>query len=560
MELTDEQKKIVESQDDTLVIANPGTGKTTTLSFKVINLLENNVDPENILCITYTEKAKKEMFDAIYKLAIEKNISELKVMRLNIYTFHGYAYNYLTELGIISGEILGNNFLRYSILESFQKEKALNYSTKYIIDHIVPKVENAIRYIKSFGITVDKINLQTIEPLLVKHHNSSSSYSLDDVKAFLGYFKKAYEFFENSKNDANDYTDMLLKFMGNFSGQKFPYVLVDEMQDMNEIEADMVELISEKLFLVGDAKQAIFGFQGGSIKNFYRFKGRCKPMFLTENMRSTQEILDYSKKYFLGKTQFRSEYENELKNFNSSKTGSIPKIFSTGATNKKILELIEKHSESEKTIGIITRKNYQIVDISKNLDFHNINYSTTASQSTTKQARNDIVKFLKGILSDKIEDKVTGALTIFSPYSIKEGFDLSIAFRNKDSAKIEQLKSWMINLDNAEIDDLFSKRIYPMCVSRGTEWYLTAQLVHSQIIELFNYKTPTPEELFDYISIGEENYIDRNKKAKVILTSVHKAKGLSFDTVIYLPKEGSKASFIDAIVTSILEDNGVYNA
>ena len=166
-----EQQAILTVEKDTIVIANPGTGKTTTVSFKVINLLENNVEPEDILCITYTEKAKKEMFDTIYKMAIEKNIPETKVMKLNIFTFHGFAYNYLTETGIISGEIIGNNFLRYSILESFQNEKALNYGINYIIDNIVPRVENAIRYIKSFGITVNKIDLKQIEPLLVKYHN-----------------------------------------------------------------------------------------------------------------------------------------------------------------------------------------------------------------------------------------------------------------------------------------------------------------------------------------------------------------------------------------------------
>ena len=143
----------------------------------------------------------------------------------------------------------------------------MNYGTNYVIDSIVPRVENAIRYIKSFGITVDKIDLKQIEPLLVKYHSSTSNYSLDDVKAFLGYFKKAYEHFEDSKNDTNDYSDMLLKFMKNYQGEKFPFVLVDEMQDMNEIEADMVDLVSDNLFLVGDAKQAIFGFQGGSIQN-----------------------------------------------------------------------------------------------------------------------------------------------------------------------------------------------------------------------------------------------------------------------------------------------------
>ena len=62
---TPEQQKIIDNAGNTIVIANPGTGKTTTLSFKIISLLKNNVKPEDILCITYTEKAKKEMYDAI---------------------------------------------------------------------------------------------------------------------------------------------------------------------------------------------------------------------------------------------------------------------------------------------------------------------------------------------------------------------------------------------------------------------------------------------------------------------------------------------------------------
>ena len=71
------------------------------------------------------------------------------------------------------------------------------------------------------------------------------------------------------------------------------------MQDMNEIQSQIVEMTSENLFLVGDAKQAIFGFQGGSIKNFQKFEKKMKKLLLSTNRRSTQEILDYSKEYFL---------------------------------------------------------------------------------------------------------------------------------------------------------------------------------------------------------------------------------------------------------------------
>ena len=63
-----EQQAIIALKENTIVTSNPGTGKTTTLSLKVIDLLENGVKPEDILCITFTAKAKKEMFDKIYEM------------------------------------------------------------------------------------------------------------------------------------------------------------------------------------------------------------------------------------------------------------------------------------------------------------------------------------------------------------------------------------------------------------------------------------------------------------------------------------------------------------
>lgn len=122
--LTKEQIDILETKKNTIVIANPGTGKTTTLSHKVILLLENGVKPEDILCITYTEKAKKEMFDKIYEIGIEKKIPDSQIMKLHIHTFHSFAYNYLVDNGFVTGDIVGNNLMRYSILESFEKNRA----------------------------------------------------------------------------------------------------------------------------------------------------------------------------------------------------------------------------------------------------------------------------------------------------------------------------------------------------------------------------------------------------------------------------------------------------
>ena len=184
MQISDEQKDIILSDKDTIVVSNPGTGKTTTLSFKVIKLLEDRVNPEDILCITFTDKAKKEMFDAIYEMGKEK-FSDADIMKINIHTFHSFAYNYLLDAGLISGDIVGNNLMRYSILNSFEQNKALNYGKSYIISDIMPKTENAIRYIKSFGITSEKIDIKKAISLLEEiFDEKSSSYTMDEMKSF----------------------------------------------------------------------------------------------------------------------------------------------------------------------------------------------------------------------------------------------------------------------------------------------------------------------------------------------------------------------------------------
>ena len=551
------QKEIIESKGDTIVISNPGTGKTFTLSRKVINLLENGVEPEDILCLTYTEKAKKEMFDAIFNA--KRKFPDSDVMKINIHTFHSYALNYLLDNGLISGDIIGNNILRFNILESFENNQALNYSKNYIISDFMPKVENSLRYIKNFGITPDKIEIKKSEKLLEKSHDEKrSSFTTKEMKALLTYIVAAYKHYEDSKTDTVDFSDVLLTFIEKFHGEKFPYVLVDEMQDMNEIEAQIVEMVSENLFLVGDVKQAIFGFQGGSTKNFEKFKKTCKPMVLATNRRSTQQILDYSKNYFLGKTEQRAKFEEQLENFNSPSIppGPIPKIFSTAARLTKTRHIIEENEG--KTIGVIMRTNRQIIEISKHLDINNVPYTSTSSKAVTKQARDEIKNFIKGLISNRIEDKISAAFTIFSPYTLKEAFALSDAHKKKDAQKVAEINSWKINLTREDLNKLFEETIYPLCVSKGSEWLSTAVSVEQQIDEYFKFETPTFVGLFDFIDIGEESYFERNKEEKTTLSTVHKAKGRQFDIVIYIPNIRSDSNrWIDEITSAILGAKGI---
>ena len=136
---SEEQKAILAVKEDTIVISNPGTGKTTTLAFKVLDLLDSGAKPEEILCMTFTDKARKEMQDKLFEMSQGK-YSEAVMLKVNATTFHAFARNYLVNVGLISGDVVGNNLLRYSVFESFIKNKALNYTKNYIIRHLMGRI------------------------------------------------------------------------------------------------------------------------------------------------------------------------------------------------------------------------------------------------------------------------------------------------------------------------------------------------------------------------------------------------------------------------------------
>jgi len=282
---------------------------------------------------------------------------------------------------------------------------------------------------------------------------------------------------------------------------------------------------------------------------------KCETKLLSTNRRSTQQILDYSKKYFLDRTKYKKMFENELKLFKALKTGQIPQIFSTSAHLSKILNIIEQNPD--KTIGIITRTNRKIIEISRFLDTNSIEYSSTSSQATAQQAKNEIQSCIKGLLSDRIEDKISSTFTIFSPYSLKEAFEFSKAFKNKDEEKLAKIKSLGIGMNREDLDILFDSVIFPLCISKGSEWFSSAMSIKEEIIQYLTLEIPTLDGLLDFIAIGEESYIEQSNESKITLTTVHKAKGRAFDVVVYLPSSSKRTSFIDTIVKAVLTSSEI---
>ena len=162
MSLNPEKQAIINQDGNVLVTANPGTGKTRLLAYKYVDLISRGIAPEQILCLTFTAKAKREMGSRILEVIKKENI-DIDISKLNVFTFHSYALDNIEE-----NEVLSTNLLRYAIFRFLKDEKILNYSDTRLLEIIVPKIENLMRYLKSFGITPDKINLIEVKNILKK--------------------------------------------------------------------------------------------------------------------------------------------------------------------------------------------------------------------------------------------------------------------------------------------------------------------------------------------------------------------------------------------------------
>jgi len=552
-----------------LIKANPGTGKTTSLADRVIELIKSGVNEKDILCLTFTNKAVDEMFEKISQKLKENKLEMSRINGITISTFHSFCNTYFSEQGK-EYEIVSNNFIRFSIFKSFERNSAFNYDRDYIIQEMVPKVENAIRYIKSFGITPEDIDIQLVKEELENKLFSEKITTLtaEEILAFLDYFIIAFQDYEKEKGEKKiDYNDLLKRFLIEYDPMKkhYKYVLVDELQDLNEMEANIAKVLGDHLFLVGDRKQSIFGFQGGSLKNFNEFQKLDNLEQLTKglNYRSYSEILEYSKQYFLAKTKDKG-YGDELSDFKSHRGngGSVKQLIGSNTDEIAVKFAIDLISKGKKA-AIITRTNDQIISISRILDSKNIKYTTTASASVSTRAKNAIIDYLKGIFNSDEKEILKALFTPFSGVSLRTAFEIEEKFRKREISMeevkrlakpfFERKASAELNVFN--LNRLFNEIILPISVALDNDYYISAAAVLKNINEYMdNNELPSFSDLLIYLYAAEDSYESIGKEENLVLTTVHKAKGLEFDNVIYIPKkQSSRTSFVDLVTNSIIK-------
>lgn len=553
--LNDKQREAVLYNDGPLlIIAGAGAGKTKTLTTKIAYLIEElNVSPYNILAITFTNKAAKEMKDRI------DNLIGRVAKKIQVSTFHSFGLKLLRE----NCNILGydSNFV---IMDS---DDSLSVIKKIIKDmNLDPKIYNprAIR---------NKISSCKNELMSPEAYDKFAASEYEQV------VKEVYEKYDNKlrKNNSVDFDDLLILPIELFRKNPdilnkyqdlYKYLLIDEYQDTNQAQYILTKLISAKSRLitcVGDDSQSIYSFRGANYKNILNFEKdyeEAKTILLEENYRSTSTILDAANQVI------KNNRQKKDKNLWTSR-GKGEKIKYYRAYNerdeaqyviRKIKELAARDTKYQ-DIAVLYRTNAQSRVLEEEMLKENLPYRVIGSfYFYSRKEIKDLIAYLRLIHNPK--DNVSLLRAINTP---KRGIGLktidnltqkadeneSSIFEVIDSGKELVFKQLIEKLTAMKEELTLTELIDKVLDASGLKAELESEkTLESEIrlenLEEFKSITKSFEERDGLISLEEflleislisdvEEYKDDPNR--ISLMTIHSVKGLEYDHVFVVGLE-----------------------
>jgi DNA helicase-2/ATP-dependent DNA helicase PcrA len=365
-----------------MIIAGAGTGKTTTLLQRIYYLIEHyNLNPENILTITYTEKAADEL-----KTRIVKNIGDA-AKAMTISTFHAFCYNVVKENQYPANSapiLMEEGDAIYLFLQNFDKLGPFE-SRSFVVDPIKSIT-------KSFIPFINRLRDELIDPGKKANPVVDDDIFTEETSAQLSDLKRIYPLFQKWKKEQNfvDFGDMILncydllktnKSVLNQIQNQYKYIIIDEFQDnnfaLNEVLSQIVGS-NGQITVVGDEDQVVYSFRGASKYNVTAFRNKYKnhnnyaEIALKENFRSTQEILN------IANNSISNAKNREEKHLvaHGNKTGEKPYLFHLenkfhpAVISNIIKELSDKYEYQD--MAILCRTKSQVKSISDHLSLENI--------------------------------------------------------------------------------------------------------------------------------------------------------------------------------------------
>lgn len=533
-----------------LVLAGAGSGKTRVLTNRIAYLIENGVMPENILAITFTNKAAKEMKERVLKL-IGPSANSIQIS-----TFHSLGLRILKEnyskLGYKSNFVILDTDDTLTVVKKIIKEMNLN-----------PKFYNA-RDIRN------KISSAKNE-LMSPQQYAKLEFDQSIITVYEKYNKKLVI------NNSVDFDDLLLLPIKLFKEypdtlryyqDRYKYVLIDEYQDTNEAQYIFSKMLCnnhKNIFVVGDNDQAIYAFRGANYKNILNFEKDyhdCKVIMLEENYRSTQNILDAANSVI--------KHNRQRKDKNlwcNNDIGSKVKYVKTDSDKdecayvaKTIKELHDSNVNYE-DMAVLYRTNAQSRLIEEEMLKNGIPYKIIGSfYFYNRKEIKDLLCYLR-LINNSLDDvsllrvintpkRGIGEKTLENLANVADinGTSLFDAIDNGKELKFKELILKMREkCENATLTDM----VDIVLNDSGMKEELTAdKSLESEIrlenLEEFKSITKSYEEEYGVISLNDflneislvsdvSEHQDGNNK--VNLMTIHAVKGLEFDDVFVIGME-----------------------
>ena len=403
-ELNEEQYAAVTSPDGrALVIAGAGSGKTRTLTYRVAWLLDRGVDARNILLLTFTNKAAREMIGRVREL-VTQDISDLWAG-----TFHSIGSRILRrhaeEIGYTRSLTILDRDDQKSMIQSIVTKLDLKIDKKRF-----PKADVLI---SMFSLVVN--TGQELEDLIAERYE---------------YFEEWFDIIENirvayiqKKRDSNsmDFDDLLVQTVELLKSRpdllalyrkKFRHILVDEFQDTNSVQCELIELLegdTNSLMVVGDDAQSIYSWRGANMKNILDFphQGKpCRTYAIETNYRSVPEILDLSNE------AIRANTERFDKNLRAERACGEMKpamvvvedpSMQAAFVGQRIVELQDEGIALDE-IAILYRAHFQSLEVQMEMTMRGIPFAITSGLRFFEQAHvKDVSSFLRFVANRRDE-------------------------------------------------------------------------------------------------------------------------------------------------------------
>ena len=506
--LNNKQKEaVVKVGGPMLVFAGAGSGKTRVLTYKIAYLIETiGLPPENILAVTFTNKAAQEMKSRIHSLVS----NELK--GITIGTFHSIGAMILrkeiSRLGWNSSFTIYDQTDSKAVVKAVIKELDLDLKM-YDPKSMQIKISNAKNSMKSPDLMVSE---------------ASTIIEQKTAQIYLAYEKSL------KKNNSLDFDDLLIRPLEIFNNHpevlqkyqsKFQYVLVDEYQDTNKPQFDFIyklTKIRQDVFAVGDDDQSIYGWRGADISNILNFSNsykNAKIVKLEENYRSTQNILDAAWSV-VSRNITRQEKKLWTKNTKGDKIKLLSAFNERDEANqivKDITETKNKRNIDYKNFIILYRTNSQSRAIEDCLRKNGILYNIIGGvKFYDRKEVKDILAYMRILVNPN--DKISFERIINFPV---RGIGKTTVNKILDAIQDNNIIKSLNSLDNFKIGKKQSDSIAKFIkminhYSKSSHQDSPAQLVRDLLIEL-NLKDY-------YLNNGTQESIDRWKNIEELISGL----------------------------------------